>query len=147
MLLYLVCAKWSELITEVNRISVQQLPFCLPLCHVVLSSEVLNSSIKNCFEGVVFQDAVCEECFSISLWCLYLQCVCDCFDESFIIKIILVSGFLLFICINQRFKLFGFDTGFHRDSCAVSLLKALSRLPKNTTFFCLIVFLIYNCNH
>ena len=93
MLLYLVCAKWSELITEVNRISVQQLPFCLPLCHVVLSSEVLNSSIKNCFEGVVFQDAVCEECFSISLWCLYLQCVCDCFDESFIIKIILVSGF------------------------------------------------------
>ena len=31
-----------------------------------------NSSIKSCFDGVVFQDAVCEECFSIRLRCLHL---------------------------------------------------------------------------
>ena len=68
----LVCAKCSKLITlEENMISVQQLPLCLPL-FFAFSSEVLNSGIKSCFDGVVFQDAVCEECFSIRLRCLHL---------------------------------------------------------------------------
>ena len=44
-------------------ISVQQLPSCLPLFFVFFS-EVLNSGIKSCCGGVVFQDAVCEEYFS-----------------------------------------------------------------------------------
>ena len=68
-----VCAKSSKLIAlEENIISVQQLPLCLPLLFI-FSSEVLNSGIKSCFDGVVFQDAVCEECFSIRLWCLHLK--------------------------------------------------------------------------
>ena len=52
-------------------ISVQQLLLCLPLIFV-FSFEVLNSGIISCFDGVVFQDAVCEECFSIRLLCLHL---------------------------------------------------------------------------
>ena len=68
----LLCVKSSKLITlEENIISVQQLLVCLPL-FFVFSSEVLNSVIKSCFDGVVFQDAVCEECFSIRLRCFYL---------------------------------------------------------------------------
>ena len=61
----LVCAKKSKLITlEQNIISVQQLPLCLPLFFVFFA-EVLSSGIKSCFDGVVFQDALCEEFFSI----------------------------------------------------------------------------------
>ena len=68
----LVFAKCFKLITlEENIISLQQLPLCLPLLFP-FSSEVLNSGIKSCFDGVVFQDAVYEECFSIRLWCLHL---------------------------------------------------------------------------
>ena len=52
-------------------ISVQQLLLCLPLLFV-FSFEVINSGIISCFDGVVFQDAVCEECFSIRLRCLHL---------------------------------------------------------------------------
>ena len=66
------CAKYSELITlKENIISVQQLPLCLPLLFCILF-EVLNSGMKGCFDGSVFQDAVCEECFSIPLRCLHL---------------------------------------------------------------------------
>ena len=49
---------------EKNLISVQQPPLCLPL-FFVSSSDVLNSGIKSYFEGVVLQDAVCEECFKL----------------------------------------------------------------------------------
>ena len=71
-LIVLACAKCSKLITlEKNMISVQQLSLSLPLLFA-FSSEVLNSGIKSCFDGVVFQDAVCEECFSIRLRCLQL---------------------------------------------------------------------------
>ena len=41
----------------------QQLPLCPPL-FFAFCSEFLNSGIKSCFDGVVFQDAACEECFS-----------------------------------------------------------------------------------
>ena len=59
----LVCAKCPKLITlEENIIGVQKLPLCLPF-FFASSSEVLNNGIKSCFDGVVFQDAVCEECF------------------------------------------------------------------------------------
>ena len=69
----LVCAKCSKLITlEEIMISIQQLPLCLPL-FFAFSSEVLNSGIKSCFDGVVFQDTACEECFSICLQCLHLK--------------------------------------------------------------------------
>ena len=71
-LIVLVCAKCSKLITlEENIISVHQLPLCLPLLYT-FSSVVLNSGIKSCFNGIVFQDAVCEESFSIRLRCLHL---------------------------------------------------------------------------
>ena len=115
----LVCAKYSKLITlEENIISVLQLPLCLPL-FFAFSSEVLKSGIKSCFDGVVFQDAVCEECFSVRLRCLNLQCFCYYLYEGFIPKIILVSWFLPFICVSYLLKVFRFDTGILRDSYAV----------------------------
>ena len=50
----LICAKCSKLITlEEYEKSFQQLPLCLPL-FFAFSSEVLNSGIKSCFDGVVF---------------------------------------------------------------------------------------------
>ena len=84
-----VCAKSSKLITlEENKISVQQSPLCLPL-FFLFSSEVLNSGIKNCFDGVVFLDAVCEECF-INVFVVFpFSVFCYCFYEGFISKIIL----------------------------------------------------------
>ena len=111
----------------------------------VFSSEILNSDIKSCFDGVAFQDTVWEECFSICLQCLYLQCFCYCFYEGFIPKIVLVSGFLLFICISYLLKVFKFDTGILPDSCVVLLLKTLSRLPQSIDlyvlfYFCLLLF-------
>ena len=51
---------------------------------------------------------------------------CYSFYEGFIHKIILVSLFLPFICISYPLKVFKFDTGFLRDSCAVPLLKTLT---------------------
>ena len=67
----LICAKFSKLITlEENIISVQQLPLYFPLLFA-FSSEVLNSGIKSCFDGDIFQDAVCEDCFSIRLGCFH----------------------------------------------------------------------------
>ena len=69
----LVCSKCSKLITlEENIVSVQQHPLCLPLIFGFFS-EVLNSGIKSCFDGVIFKDAVWKECFSIPLRCLRLQ--------------------------------------------------------------------------
>ena len=68
----LVCVKNSKSITlEENIISVQQLRLCLPL-FFEFSSEVLYSGLKSCFDGFVFQDAACEECFSIRLRYLHL---------------------------------------------------------------------------
>ena len=83
--------KSSKLITlEENIISVQQLPVCLPL-FFVFSSEVLNSGIKSCFDGVVFQDVVCEECLVYVFGVFTFSVFCYCFYEGFIPKIILVS--------------------------------------------------------
>ena len=99
----LVCAKSSKLITlEENISSVQQLPLFLPLFFVFFS-EVLNKllwRIKNCFDGVVFQDAICEECVIYVLGVFTFSVFCYCFYEGFMPKIILVSWFLLFICIS-----------------------------------------------
>ena len=112
-----VCAKSSKLITlEENIISVRLLPLCLPL-FFLFSSEVLNWVIKSCFDGVLFQDAVCEECF---IYLFTFSVFCYCFYESFIPKIILVSWFLLFICISSLLKVFRFDTRILRDSYAAS---------------------------
>ena len=72
---------------------------------------------------------------------------CYSFYECFIHKIILVSLFLPFICISYPLKVFKFDTGILRDSCAVPLLKTLSRLPQRIAFLCLILFLIFACNN
>ena len=70
IIIVLVCAKCYKLITlEENIISVQQLPLCL-LFFFLFSSEVLSSGIKSYFDEVIFQDAVCEERFSICLRCL-----------------------------------------------------------------------------
>ena len=71
---------------------------------------------------------------------------CYCFYEGFIHKIILVSRFLSFICISYLLKVFKFDTGILRDSCAVPLLKTLSRLPQSMGFLCLVLFLMFACN-
>ena len=43
-------------------------------------------------------------------------------------------------------KVFKFDIGILRDSCAVPLLKTLSRLPQSIAFLCLILFLMFACN-
>ena len=84
-----VCAKSSKSITlKENIISVQHLPLCLPL-FFVFSSEVLNNGIKRCFDGVVFQDAVCEECFIYAFGVFTFSVFCYCFYEDFIRKIIL----------------------------------------------------------
>ena len=104
-------------------------------CFFFVLSEVLNIGIKSCFDGVVFQDAVCEECFSIRLPCLHVYYFCYCFYEGFIPKIILVSGFLPFIFISYPIKVFRFDIGIFRHSCAVPLLKTLGRLPHSKAFF------------
>ena len=116
------------------------------LSFIVFSSEVLDSGIKRCFARVLFQDAVCEESFSICLRCLHLYFFVTVF-EGFIPTIILVSGFFTFICINYPLKVFRFDTGILRDSCAVPLLKTLSRLPQGKVFLRLISFLMSACNH
>ena len=44
-------------------------------------------------------------------------------------------------------KVFRFDTGIFRDSCAVPLLKTLSTLPQSKAFLCLILFLMFACNN
>ena len=69
------------------------------------------------------------------------------FYESFLHKIILVSQFLPFICITYLLKVFKFDIGILRDSCAVPLLKTLSRLPQSIAFLCLILFLMFASNN
>ena len=60
-------------IFEVNylRGRYEQLPLYLSL-FFAFSSEALNSGVKSCFVRAVFQYAVCEEFFSIRLWCLQL---------------------------------------------------------------------------
>ena len=72
---------------------------------------------------------------------------CYCFYEGFIRKIILVCPFLPFICISYPFKVFKLKPGILRDSCAVPLLKTLSRLPQSIAFLCLILFLMFACNN
>ena len=49
-----------------KRSAVTVMPSIMPF-----SPEVLNSGMKSCFEWVVFQDAIYQECFSICLQCLH----------------------------------------------------------------------------
>ena len=72
---------------------------------------------------------------------------CYSFYEGFIHKIIVVSLLLPFICISYSLKVCKFNTGILRDSCAVLLLKTLSRLPQSMAFLCLILFLMFACNN
>ena len=72
---------------------------------------------------------------------------CYSFYEGFIHKSSLVSRFLPFICISNPLKVFKFDTGILRNSCSVSLLKTLSRIPQSIAFLCLILFLMFVCNN
>ena len=72
---------------------------------------------------------------------------CYCFYEGFIHKIILVRKILAFICISYASKVFKFDTGVLHDSCAVSLLKTLRRLPQSIAFLHLILFLMVAFNN
>ena len=75
---------------------------------------------------------------------------CYCFYKGFIPKIIIVSWFLLFICISYLLKIFRFDTGIIHDSFAVPLLKTLSRLPQSVAFyawFCFTRLLTIFCNN
>ena len=118
----------------------------MPSILFEVPSEVLNSGIKSSFDGVIFQDAVCEERFSL-IFGLSTFNFCYCFYEDFIHKIILVSRFLHFICISYPLKVFKFDTGILRNSCAVTLIKTLSRLPQSIAFLCLILFLMFACNN
>ena len=128
-----VCMKSSKLITlEENMIRIQHLPLCLLLFFVF--SEVLNSDIKSCFDRVVFQDVVCEECFIYIFGVFTFSVFCYYFYEGFIPKVILVNWFLLFICISYLLKVFRFDTGILPDSCAVLLLKPLSWLSPDFHF-------------
>ena len=72
---------------------------------------------------------------------------CYSFYEGFIYKSSLVSRFLPFICISNPLKVFKFDTGILCNSCAVSLLKSLSRIPQSIAFLCQILFLMFVCNN
>ena len=72
---------------------------------------------------------------------------CYCSYDCFIHKIILISRFLPFTCISYPTKVFKFDTGILHDSCAVPLLKTLSRLPQSIAFSCLILFLMFACHN
>ena len=83
IVIVLVCVKCSKLITsEENTISIQQLPLCPPL-FFVFSSEVLSSSIKICFDGVVFQDAV----IMLYLCCIFTsQGISQCFTAVKLVK-------------------------------------------------------------
>ena len=142
----LACTKSSKLISlEENIISVQQLPLCL-LWFFVFSSQVLNSGIKSCFDRVVFQVAICEECFCIRLWCHHLQFLLlfFWFIEVLSLKLFYKLIFTLYLheLIAQRF-----DTGILHGSCAVILLKTLSRLPHILVFPCLILPLMAACKN
>ena len=72
---------------------------------------------------------------------------CYYFYEGFIHKIFLVSLFSPFICISYPLKVFKFDAGILRDSCAVPLPKTSSRLPQTVAFLCLISLLMFACNN
>ena len=130
---------------EKNTISIQLLPLCL-LLFFAFSPRVLNSGIKKCFDRLVFQDAVCEECFS-NIFDVSTFTFCYCFYDVFIHKIVLVSRYLLFSSISYPFKVFKFDTEVLRHSCAVSSLKTFSRLLQSIAFLCLILFLIFAWNN
>ena len=111
----LFCANYSKLIAlEENIISVQQLPLCLPL-FFVFSFEVLNSGIISCFHGVVFQDAVCEECFSIRLRCLHLLVFVTVVMRNYSSKLIFTS--YLYHLSGHFFR---FDTGIFLDACVLT---------------------------
>ena len=114
-------------------------PLCLLLLFV-FSSEVLNNGIKSCFDEVVFQDASYEECFIYVFGVFTFSVFCYCFYEGIIPKIILVSWFLLFIYFSYLLKVFRFDTGILRDSCALLLPKTLSRLPQSVAFYAWFLF-------
>ena len=126
-------------------ISVQRLPLCLPL-FFTFSSEVLNSGIKSCFDGVFLKVQFVKNVL-VYVFRVFTFSFCYSFYEGFIHKIILVSLFLPFICISYPLKVFKFDTGIFRDSCAVPLLKTQSRLPQSIAFLCLILFVMFACNN
>ena len=101
-----------------------------------------ESCMKNCFDRVVFQDAVCED---FSLWRLYVLVNVSgvftfsfsyCFYDGFS----LFYFFLLFLSAICLLKVFRFDTAILRDPCAVLLLKTLWRLSQGVAFSCLIIF-------
>ena len=73
--------------------------------------------------------------FVVYVFSAFTFSFCYCFYEGFIHKIILVIWFLPFICISYPLKVFKFDTGILRDSCAVPLLKTLSILPQSIPFY------------
>ena len=52
-----------------NERSAAPLKSSIVLCILLWGSQ---QQYKSCYDGLVFQDAVCEECFSIGLRCLYL---------------------------------------------------------------------------
>ena len=85
--------------------------------------------------------------FLVYIFGVFTFSFCYCLYEGFIHKIVLVRQFLSFIFINYPLKVFKFDTGILRDSCAVPLLKTLSRLPQSIAFLCLVLFLMFGCNN
>ena len=144
VVIVLVCAKCWKLITlGENVISVQQFLLYFSL-FFVFSSEVFNSGIKSCFEGLFFKIQFVKNVLVYVFGVFSFFCYCS--YESFILKIILVSGFLLFICISYPLNVFRFDTYILRYSCAVPLLKTLTRLSLSIAILCLILFLTSTYN-
>ena len=82
----------------------------------------------------------------VYVFCVFTFSFCYCYCEGFIHKIILVSQVLPFICVSYLIKVFKLDAEILRDSCAVPLLKTLSRLPQSIAFLCLVLFLMFACN-
>ena len=126
-----VCAKSSKLIIlEQNIVSFQQPPLCLPLFYV-FSSEVLNSGIKSCFDEVVFQVVVCEECFSIHPQSPLLVFV-TVFKRALSLKLF----YLLLLRINS----------FYQPSTCISLCyHILVQYGMSSTFHLLVLYYIWYC--
>ena len=61
-------------------------------------------------------------------------------------RVLSIKLFYKIICISYPLKVFQFDTGILRDSCAVPFLKTFSRLLQGIDFLCLTLFIMFACN-
>ena len=90
--------------------------------------------IKSCFDGVLFFKMQLKNILVYIFGAFTLSAFITGFFWGGLSLSFLAKGVLLFICISYLLKVFDFDTGILCDSCTVSLLKTLSRLPEYSYF-------------